>query len=102
MDRVELHKALVDILGSSNVYFQPPQSVRMKFPCIVYSKENLGLTFADDFGYKFHTRYKIIAIYSDPDSRLVYDILTKLPMCSHDSHYVADNLYHDALTLYTT
>lgn len=100
MDRLELHQKLTDILENNNVYYQPPQSIRMSFPCIVYSREKLGLTFADDNGYNHNSKYKIIVIYTDPDSRLVHDILLDLPMCSHESHYVSDNLYHDVFSLY--
>ena len=100
MDRLELHRVLSDILKSNHVYYQPPQSVKLQYPCIVYSREKLELKHADNKGYNCNTRYKLVVIYTDPDSKLVYDILLKLPMCSHDSHYVSDNLYHDAFSLY--
>lgn len=100
MDRLELHQKLTDILGSKNVYYQPPQSFRMSFPCIVYSRVKLGLTYADDGGYNYDSKYNIVVIYTNPDDDLVYKILLNFPMCSHDSHYVTDNLYHDAFSLY--
>ena len=34
--RNDLQKLLVEVLGSKNVYFQPPESVKMKYPAIVY------------------------------------------------------------------
>ena len=36
--RYELHEFLCEILGSRNVYFQPPESVKMKYPAIVYER----------------------------------------------------------------
>ena len=102
MDRLELHQVLVKILGSNNVYYQPPQSFKLKYPCIIYSREKVGTTFADDKAYDFNTKYKVTVVYTDPDDKLVYDILANVPMCTHDSHFVSDNLYHDALTIYTT
>ena len=36
-DRLDLHECLCKILNSNNVYFQPPENVRMNYPAIVYS-----------------------------------------------------------------
>ena len=37
--RYELHEFLCEILGSRNVYFQPPESVKMKDPDSEVSKQ---------------------------------------------------------------
>ena len=39
--REELHELLVSVLGSRNVYFQPPESIRMQYPAIVYARNNM-------------------------------------------------------------
>ena len=31
----KLGKALIELLGSNNVYFQPPESIKIDYPCIV-------------------------------------------------------------------
>ena len=36
--RLELQSVLEQTLGSRNVYFQPPASVKMKYPAIVYER----------------------------------------------------------------
>lgn len=101
MDRLELHQILTDILKSNNVYYQPPQSIKLNYPCIIYSREKIKSIYANDYSYTYNTKYKIVLIYKNPDEKIVYDIETKLPMCSHDSHYISNNLYHDAFYLYT-
>jgi len=97
--RLELHELLKEILGSSNVYFDPPNNVKMDYPAIRYSRSNINNTFANNSVYKQDNRYEVIAIYRDPDSDLPMKI-SKLPMCKHDRAYVADNLHHDVFTLY--
>ena len=41
--RYELHEFLCEILGSRNVYFQPPESVKMKYPAIVYERTEIKI-----------------------------------------------------------
>lgn len=98
-NRLELHEILCDILGSRNVYFQPPESVRMKYPAIRYSLNDIDNNHANDGVYIQSTRYQIIVMDKNPDS-LIADDISKLPRCSFDRHYVSDNLSHYVFTIY--
>lgn len=97
--RLELQTKLEEILGSRHVYYQPPESVKMEYPAIVYSKSNINIRFANDAGYLKRTRYTIIVIDRRPDNPVI-DKLLDLPYCTYDRHYISDNLNHDSLTLY--
>lgn len=97
--RVELHEILCEILGSRNVYFQPPESVKLKYPAIVYSRDNIRNYHADDDVYNKLVVYQLMVIDKDPDSRIVYGI-SNLPLCQFNRHYVADNLNHDIFLIY--
>lgn len=97
--RLMLHEQLVKILGSNNVYFQPPESITMKYPCIVYKRSTGDTSFADNNTYLFTKRYQITIIDQDPDSEIV-DRIAMMPMCTFDRHYTADNLNHDIFNLY--
>lgn len=97
--RSDLQALLVSILGSSNVYFQPPESKRMVYPCIVYHRDALDSRFAGNAPYKQEKRYQVTIISIDPDS-VVPDKVAKLPKCSFDRFYTADNLNHDVYNLY--
>lgn len=99
MNRENLHKILVEVLGSDNVYYQPPESIKLKYPAIVYSRNVIDNTFADDIVYKQACSYKITVIDKNPDSDIVRKV-SQLPMCRHDRHFKSDNLNHDAFTLY--
>ena len=97
--RLELQNKLEELLGSKNVYYQPPESLKMNYPAIRYSKDGIDSKKADDINYLNHKRYEIIVIDRRPDNSVI-DELLKLPMCSYDRPYVYDNLHHDVLTLY--
>lgn len=98
-DRLDLQTTFENILGSREVYFQPPASVRMSYPAIVYSRMDFNILRANNAVYKLNDVYEVTVIYRDPDSDLPRTI-AQLPMCRPDRHYVADNLYHDTFTLY--
>lgn len=96
--RLELHEILCEVLGSRQVYYQPPASVKMKYPAIVYSRYDIENMPADNITYKQSHFYQITVVDSDPDSEIVHKV-SKLPMCVFDRHYTADNLNHDVFTI---
>lgn len=98
--RLDLHKELCTILGNRNVYYSPPASVLMKYPCIKYSLIGADQRQADDRNYKITKRYEIIVIDKDPESAIPDAILEHFQMCSFDREYISDNLNHSVLTLY--
>ena len=97
--RLELQSKFEDILGNRNVYFQPPSSVRMQYPAIVYSRKDIEGRFANDKIYRKLPCYEAILIDKNPDSEFIDKILD-LPYCSFDRHYEADNLNHDVFTIF--
>ena len=99
VSRLKLQTMLEELLGSRNVYFQPPTSIKMNYPAIVYNRNNIDSKHADDLSYAQFTSYEIIVIDRNPDSEIVQKI-SKLPRCRFDRHYASDNLNHDVFTLY--
>lgn len=97
--RLELHEILCDILGSRNVYYQPPASIQMNYPAIVYGLDNISNIHANDGVYLSRRKYAITVIDKDPDSKIVDDI-SHLPTCQFNRHYQKDNLYHDVFTVF--
>ena len=98
-DRLELHSVLQELLGSSNVYYQPPESIKMQYDAIRYSKKTIDSKYANDRKYSMIDCYEIIVISRLPDNPVIRKLLS-LPYCSYDRHYIADNLHHDVLTIY--
>ena len=97
--RLELQSFLEELLGSRNVYFQPPTSFKMEYPAIVYARKNIINTFADNNVYGQSRCYEITVIDHNPDSAIV-DKISKLPTCKFDRHFKSDNMNHDTFTLY--
>lgn len=98
--RIDLQKTLEKLLGSKNVYFQPPETLKLCYDCIVYRKSDRSLRHADNRVYSNTTCYQLVYIYRDPDSCITDKLIDYFPMIDFDRHYTANNLNHDVLTLY--
>lgn len=90
---------LEDILGSRNVYYQPPSSIKLNYPAIIYSRSDIPNRFADDKVYKQDRVYELTVIDYNPDSEIVSKV-SQLPMCRFSRHFTSDNLNHDVFILY--
>lgn len=97
--RTELQSLLESILGSRNVYFQPPESVKMNYPAIVYELDAIKTSSADSRVYLSNRRYLLTLIDKNPDTELI-DELLKLQFCSFDRHFKSENLNHYVFSLY--
>lgn len=97
--RLSLHTQLENILGERNVYFQPPESIKMNYPAIVYALEDIENTHADNGVYLSHKQYSVTVIDKNPDSQFV-DMVAKLPTCQFNRHYKSENLNHWNFSLY--
>ena len=97
--RYELQTLLESLLGSKNVYFQPPENVKLDYPCIIYSRSNIKTDFANDNPYSQKIRYNVMVIDKIPDSPII-EKLAALPSCTYDRHYTKDNLNHEVFNLY--
>lgn len=97
--RTDLHNLLVAILGSGEVHFQPPASVKLIYPCIIYKRDAADTKFADNNPYAYEKRYQVTVIDKNPDS-LIPDKIAALPKCLFDRHFTADNLNHDVFNIY--
>ena len=99
VNRPDLQTFLEELIGSRNVYFQPPESVKMSYPAIVYSRKKIVNDHANNSVYKQSFSYEITVIDKDPDSEIVRKV-SMLPKCAHDRHFKSDNLNHDIFTLF--
>ena len=98
--RVDLHTELETILGSKNVYFQPPPSVKMNYDAIRYNLGGKDIKRANNKLYFYTNQYDGVVITRDPDTTIPDRLLSHFEMCSFGSPYTADNLNHYPFTLY--
>lgn len=99
LNHLDLGAKFREILGSGNVYFQPPASIKMQYPAIRYSLKSIDPNHANDGLYIYTPCYEVILIDKNPNSEYFEKILY-LPYCQFDRHYEADNLNHDVFTIY--
>lgn len=97
--RIDLQNKLEEILGSRNVYFQPPTGFKLKYPCIIYEYSRLNKTNADNKVYLKNDQYLITIIDKNPESEII-DKVAELPMCSFDRHFINEGLYHTTFSIY--
>lgn len=97
---LELQNKLKEILGSDNVYFQPPSNVGMQYPCIVFERGSANHNYANNSTYRYLPRYNVTHIGYDPDPDIIQQMLQAFQMIKYDRHFVTDNLQHDVFSLY--
>ena len=95
--RLELQTLLEGLVA--NVYFQPPESIQLSYPCIIYQRSAIVTDFANNDPYSLRKEYTITLIESNPDSS-VPDQIAMLATASHDRYYTADNLNHNVFTIF--
>lgn len=98
--RVELDHLLRTTLDSDHVYFQPPASVKLQYPCIIYKLNSVRDTHANDKTYLRMKQYQMIYITKEPDDPM-QDTLNDLQYCTMvQQPYASDNLYHFVYNIY--
>lgn len=100
--RRELHLKLVEILGSGNVYFQPPPNTMISYPAFIYNRSPHWKLQADNDMYLSVGHYSLT--YIDPDVEACMEMMTRLlhefQHISVERSFTSDNLNHDVYNLY--
>ena len=97
--RLKLHQILKNILGTNNVYFQPPSNTKIQYPAIIYNRSDIESTYADNHTYRNTIKYDLTLIGRSPENEKIEQILN-LPYCSYDRFYISDGLNHDSFSIY--
>ena len=87
------------VLEGPAVYYQPPSTVYMQYPCIRYALSRDNPLYADDTTYLAVPRYDVTVIDPDPDSDIP-DWVKTLPGVRLERVYTAENLHHWVFTVY--
>lgn len=95
--RQQLHDILQTI--TDNVYFQPPENVKLVYPCIIYNRDFIETKFADNEPFSLTKRYMVTVIDRDPDSDIPNQV-AKLPMSTFNRWFAADGLNHDVYQVF--
>jgi len=98
--RVLLQTQLETLLGSDQVYFNPPETISLTYPAIVYSLSSKYVKPANNHIYRLMDCYDLTYMHKDPDDQFPNLILSEFPYSRYDRQAVVKNLYNDYLTLY--
>lgn len=105
INRLELRDILANAMTECGeepaLFFQPPESVKLTYPCIIYRLRTLTSDYANDNPYRSTVSYDVTYITRSPTSK-VPDKLLRLPTSAFDRYYVSDNLNHYAYTFTST
>lgn len=97
--RLNLQAKLEELLGSKHVYYNPPENLKMEYPAIRYSKNDIEDTYASNIKYISRDVYDLVVIDKKPDNPVIKKLL-ELSYSEFDRHYVADGLNHDIIRIF--
>ena len=97
----QLQEILQEIMGPNNkVYFQPPENLKLSYPCIKYERSNALVSHADNLPYRKTKRYMVTLMCKTSDNDKYLDKLLDLPMCTFDREYKMDGIVHSVFNIY--
>lgn len=97
--RLDLHAILTGFSGVEEAYFQPPEDLKLVYPCIIYKRISENVKFADNSPYFKMKQYRVTVLDYDPDSEIP-DLVGTLPLSTYETGYVSNNINHSAYKLF--
>ena len=101
--RTELHEKFMQLKEDGiikNAYFQPPENLKIEYPCIIYSLDGDYHRYANNMMYRNVNRYAVTFITKSPENTLNDWFAQYFNMYSFDRRFVNDNLHHNVYNLY--
>lgn len=98
LSRLKLHSELLEILGNNNAYFQPPSSVQLKYPAIIYERINIKNGHANNSVYSQNHFYQITVVDDNPDSEIMTK-MSQFPTAKFTNFNTSNNLNHWVFTI---
>lgn len=102
--RLILHNQLSSISGVKKVYYQPPMSSKLVYPCIIYSFNDFSTSQAANDDYLRFPTYTVTVIDFDVESDIPERLFNTKGdfLVSFDRFFTADNLNHWSFSLVMT
>lgn len=98
MSRLNLDAVLRSIVP--HVYFQPPPTQSIDYPCVIYTTDDAPIRHADNILYGVTFKYALVLIDKNPDTEYIKPLL-ELPYCTFRKGFIANNLNHFQMYIYT-
>lgn len=91
--RLKLSNLLRMILGTGNVYYQPPESKKLEYPCIIYKLVKKDAVHADNRKYLKYDIYQVTYVDRNTESEIP-DEIGEIPYSEFRNTFVKDGLAH--------
>ena len=96
----ELRELQTEVLGYQHTYFEPPESIRMEYDAVVYSRSVLNVRRANNKSYLTRDVYRVTVISRDPETPMPKALQEHFERCAPERFFVRDNLHHFPFTIY--
>lgn len=87
-------------LGIPHVYFNPPESVRLEYPCARFKRSGTYTKNADNRKHAIFDRYDLVYITYDGDDPMVHTILNGFKHIRHASTVSKDGMWNENFVFY--
>lgn len=96
-----LHNKLKTVPGIKEVYFQPPSTKKLEYPCIIYQFEGYEDRYGNNSEYLSWPKYSVIVIDYDVESMIprYMKAIRGNYIVSLNRFFVSDNLNHWVFSL---
>ena len=102
--RMVVQDKLETLNNVRKVYYQPPASIKIEYPCVIYTLSNYLSNRANNRLYLDWPRYTVTVIDKNPESEIPDQLknLTNGFVVTFDRFYTYDNLNHWVFDLVVT
>lgn len=94
--RLLIHDILSEIPNVKKVYYQPPSSKKLEYPCIIYTLNSFRTKYSSNGRYLTFPEYTVTLIDKNPTSEIQKSLmdLSGDIYIKFDRVFTADNMYH--------
>ena len=75
------------------IYYEPPESIKLTYPCAIMSRGNIQFADANNYKYLKTVRYSLTYITKTINDPLA-DTIAEYDHMVHGDSYTSDHLYH--------
>ena len=98
--REDFQEYLKSLFDGVEVYYMPPENVRMSYPCFVIKLDHVDNLYSNGQIYSSRIRLSVTYITKHVDDYVIGDMLNANQYASFDRVYTSDNLRHYVFTVY--
>lgn len=98
--RIKFHNKLKEVLGNNNVYYNPPSTTKLQYPCIIYNLSDIRTNKANNNVYLLDHVYQVTLIGAKVTDDTKDKILTEIPYSNFNRSYINNGLYHYVYTIF--